>query len=101
MSSDVPEHPVPDLVSTDIVTLAAVASVGPASGIAIKRGIEHTLNERDHSHSQLYRRLDRLAERGLVEKDEIDGLENKYRITERGEEALREVALWVVDTAGL
>jgi DNA-binding PadR family transcriptional regulator len=52
-------------------------------GLAIKNELEDYYGSEIH-HGRLYPNLDTLAEKGLVEKGQIDRRTNYYKITQRG-----------------
>ena len=54
-------------------------------------GIQDRLNKKYDSeinHGRLYPNLDKLIERGLVEKSELDKRTNEYTLTDEGRETL-------------
>jgi DNA-binding PadR family transcriptional regulator len=53
------------------------------------------------NHGRLYPNLDKLVEKGLVNKSERNGRCNGYQLTGRGESTLRAYARWVATAADL
>jgi len=68
-----------------------------ANGLEIKSWALGYLGE-DINHGTLYPRLDELVEMGLVEKGEIDGRTNEYRVTDKGWHVIADYAS-VLETA--
>lgn len=62
-----------------LVVLAAEARYG----LAVKRELEQRYDT-TINHGRLYPNLDTLAERGLVEKSQLDSRTNEYQITDAG-----------------
>jgi DNA-binding PadR family transcriptional regulator len=67
--------------------LYAVAGLDSPHGLAVKEAIDPYV-EGEIEHGRLYPNLDRLVERGLVEKGSRDERTNAYRLTDAGREAL-------------
>jgi DNA-binding PadR family transcriptional regulator len=79
--------------------LWTLASEGPCYGLAIRNHLE----SRDYSkvhHGRLYPNLDDLAEMGLVEKDELDGRTNTYRLTTDARQMLQMRLAYTSQVAG-
>jgi len=57
-------------------------------GLAIKSYLEDDYRE-EINHSRLYTSLDKLVDRRLVEKNEIDGRTNAYILTSKGCEVVQ------------
>lgn len=87
MSATGSKHDGGDLTRFKTEILYALADIGPVHGLGVKDSLED-LYERVH-HGRLYPNLDDLIERGLVEKDSVDGRTNEYRLTSKGEEYVR------------
>ena len=62
------------------------------SGQQIKEEIEREYNE--ITHGRLYPNLDTLAEKGYVEKGQINRRTNYYEATERGYQAIADRRRW-------
>ncbi|MFB6130454.1 MAG: helix-turn-helix transcriptional regulator [Salinigranum sp.] len=73
--------------------LFVVGGLGAASGKETKRKLEET-QDRTLLAGRVYSNLDTLVEYGLVEKGEIDGRTNEYRITDEGREEIRSHYEW-------
>jgi DNA-binding PadR family transcriptional regulator len=82
-----------DLTGFQRDLLFVVGGLEAASGKDIKRELEET-QDRTFLAGRVYSNLDSLVEGGYVEKGEIDGRTNEYRITERGRTELRERYDW-------
>lgn len=63
------------------------------SGQEIKEEVEATYGT-EITHGRLYPNLDTLAEKGYIDKGEIDRRTNYYQVNERGMEALAERREW-------
>lgn len=73
--------------------LFVVGGMEAASGNEIKQKLEETQG-RQLLAGRVYTNLDALVEEGFVEKGQIDGRTNEYRITEDGEAEIRERYDW-------
>jgi|AntDeeMetagen285_2_1112576.scaffolds.fasta_scaffold05289_4 hypothetical protein len=72
-----------------LVSLTRTSDPGkPPSGRELKEDVERRYGERVN-HSRLYKNLDRLEARGLVEKSFHDGRTNAYYVTDEGVQLLR------------
>jgi DNA-binding PadR family transcriptional regulator len=70
--------------------LVAVHRVGPAKGLDVRDDLGDAVS----SNAVVYTALDALVDRGLVEKAEIDGRTNSYRVSDRGRELIRARIDW-------
>ena len=82
-----------DLTAFRRDVLAAVSHLetyedGAVYGLAIKRELQGR-REREINHGQLYPNLDALVAADLLEKRDLDGRTNEYRLTEEGAQLLR------------
>lgn len=73
--------------------LFVVAGVTSASGKEVKQTLEDS-QDRRFLAGRVYTNLDALVDEGFVEKGEIDGRTNRYKITEQGENAIGELYDW-------
>lgn len=73
--------------------LFVLAGVGPANGLAVKHAVGD-YREEEVNHGRLYPNLDRLADRGLIDKREADGRANEYELTEHAVAALQSRTEW-------
>lgn len=62
-------------------------------GLDIKDDLDAVYHE-EVSHPRLYTNIGQLVDRGLVNKGEVDGRTNWYRVTERGKTELRALRSW-------
>ena len=74
----------------------AVVGLDRPTGQEIKAELEQT-QERTIQEGQLYRNLNVLVDRGLVEKHPGTGRTNTYRNTDDGDAAARELHDWRLD----
>lgn len=65
----------------------------PVSGIELSNALDEELAA-EVSDSRIYHNLAELVEEGLVYRSPADGRENRYGLTEAGEEWLRERREW-------
>jgi DNA-binding PadR family transcriptional regulator len=65
----------------------------PMSGVALARAADGELRA-DVPDSRVYHNLSRLVEEGFVERRNEDGRTNRYAITSRGSEWLRDRRRW-------
>ena len=82
-----------DLTSFQYNLLVVLTGRDEASGRDLKQEIEDSVDSQ-LPHGRLYRNLDTLVEKGLVEKGRMDGRTNAYRITSEGKDAIRERFQW-------
>lgn len=71
--------------------LRTIARIGPSSGVEIETSLEEIYPPL--GHSRVYAQLDRLVEDGLVDKSDRDGRTHEYRLTDRGRNVVRWLAL--------
>lgn len=82
-----------DLTSFQYNLLVILTSMDEVSGRQLKQELEESVGN-SLPHGRLYRNLDTLVEKDLVEKGRIDGRTNAYAITTEGEDAIRERFQW-------
>jgi len=82
-----------DLTAFQRDLLVVIAGDEDAKGLAIKDELE-TYYDEDINHGRLYPNLDTLAEKGLVDKFELDERSNGYRLTETGRRHLNHRRAW-------
>lgn len=73
--------------------LYVIARKAGQSGLEAKVELDRYYG-RTINHRRLYLHLDTLAEKGLIEKEALDGRTNAYRITPQGMEAIVERRRW-------
>ena len=73
--------------------LFVVAGTAAVSGKEVKQTLEES-QDRRFLAGRVYTNLDALVEEEFVEKGEIDGRTNQYKITDAGEEAIRDLYEW-------
>ncbi|WP_276257176.1 PadR family transcriptional regulator [Halomontanus rarus] len=73
--------------------LFVLAKTGPENGQSIRSELQPEYENEIH-HARLYANLDKLVDRGLVEKGEIDGRTNEYELTSEGRRVLTERHEW-------
>jgi DNA-binding PadR family transcriptional regulator len=73
--------------------LQVVAASGPITGPALRDAFER-------SDNVVYQNLPALTGRDLVESDQVDGRTNEYRLTEYGQQVLRDHAAAVAEACG-
>ncbi|MFC6965162.1 PadR family transcriptional regulator [Halocatena marina] len=93
-------HPCPEFGTFERDLLAILACEGPQYGLELKRTVEERW-EITLSRSRLYKTVNALIERGLVEKGELTGRASHYAITESGERLLRAYATWIAESLGI
>lgn len=81
-----------ELTSFQRDLLYVAAGQNRASGQQIKEEIERKYNE--ITHGRLYPNLDTLADKGYIEKGQINRRTNYYMATDRGHEALATRREW-------
>lgn len=74
-------------------TILTILAEEPLYGLAIKSKLE-TYYDDDVNHGRLYPNLDKLIERGVVSKSEVDGRTNEYALTEEGYRVLLDHFAW-------
>ncbi len=83
-----------DLTAFQRDVLRTLSHEGGRKGLALKDELEAYYGE-SLNHSRLYQNLDKLADRGLVEKRARDKRTNEYDLTERGRDALAARDEWL------
>lgn len=73
--------------------LYVLAGLENPYGLAVKSELE-AYYENDVNHGRLYPNLDELADRGYVEKGEIDRRTNSYELTDEGWQLLADRRQW-------
>jgi len=76
--------------------LYAVAGLDGPNGLDVKTELEAYYAGEVH-HGRLYPNLDTLAEKGLIEKGQVDDRTNEYRLTDRGHRELEARRKWEND----
>jgi len=87
-----------ELTRFQIDLLVAAARLGEeASGQDLKRRILDTWTDGDTAitHGRLYANLDKLVDRGLLQRGSIDRRTNEYRITGAGQRVLADRRQWL------
>jgi DNA-binding PadR family transcriptional regulator len=87
-----------DLTAFQRDLLHVISGNDEAYGLAIKADLEEYYED-DINHGRLYPNLDTLAEKGLIEKGELDKRTNFYRITQRGRREIEARHDWEEQTA--
>mgnify|MGYP002338723702 CR=1 FL=1 len=82
-----------DLTGFQRDLLTVIAGLEELHGLRIKEEIQNYY-ETEIQHGRLYPNLDDLAEKGLIEKGEIDKRTNSYTLTQQGRQALENRAEW-------
>jgi len=85
---------VADLTAFQRDLLRALAKADDRKGIALKTDLADYYGE-EINHSRLYQNLDRLVDRGLVEKCRRDRRTNEYSLTDAARDALDRRNEWV------
>ena len=73
-----------DLTGFQRDLLYVVNGLDEPHGLAIKDDLEEYYEKEIH-HGRLYPNLDTLAEKGLIEKGQVDRRTNYYTLTQRGQ----------------
>lgn len=73
--------------------LFVIADLEMPYGMAIMDSLEGYYSEEVH-HGRLYPNLDKLADRDLLSKGQIDRRTNSYQLTDKGESALEQRIEW-------
>ncbi len=73
--------------------LYVVAGSEGQNGLDMKRELEEYYAS-EINHGRLYPNLNKLEEKGLIEKGKVDQRTNSYSITERGKKVLLERRRW-------
>lgn len=87
----------PDLTAFQRDTLRCIAMLNkrndePPHGLALRDWLETDGGYFTVHHGRLYPNLDRLAEKGLIEKGQKDDRTNEYTLTDRGRREIRQRA---------
>lgn len=82
-----------DLTGFQRDLLYAIAGMKNPKGLAIKEELD-VYYASEINHGRLYPNLDKLVERGLVEKGQIDDRTNSYALSEEGKEMVLERRQW-------
>ena len=82
-----------DLTGFQRDALYVVAGLEEPHGLAIKDELEEYY-ESEINHGRLYPNLDRLVDKGLIEKGELDKRTNFYTVTRRGRGVLEARQEW-------
>lgn len=82
-----------DLTGFQRDLLYVIAGMDSPHGLAIKDVVEEYYGT-DINHGRLYPNLDKLVEKGLVEKGQIDRRTNSYSLTQRGQRELEARYEW-------
>lgn len=94
---DTDGDPLTDLTSFQRDLLVAVNRLEHGTdrqhGLAIKAELEQYYDNEVH-HGRLYPNLDSLVDKGLVEKEAVDGRTNTYALTGRGTRELAADRKW-------
>ena len=84
--------------------LRTIEVLDKPNGLEIKSRLEtdYGLDEtgKEVHHGRIYPNLDKLVDRGLVEKEEFDGRTNTYTLTERGREERAAHVEWEAGDGG-
>ena len=107
VESDPTQHPFADELSgfqRDLLYTIHAGSEEQNSGLGIRNRLEAdygwTGEDDEEIHtSRLYGNLDRLADKGLIEKEVVDRRTNAYALTERGRARVQTHCDWVVEKA--
>jgi len=73
--------------------LYVIAGLDDPHGLAVKDELENYYDDEIH-HSRLYPNLDKIVERGLVEKGTLDRRTNYYVLTDAGREEIDRRRAW-------
>lgn len=82
-----------DLTGFQRDLLVVIAGLDGPHGLEIKSELENYYGE-EVNHGRLYPNLDRLSDKGLVEKGKRDRRTNVYRLTSRGKRELSARQEW-------
>jgi len=94
MSASVERNVVTNLTAFQRDLLRALAKADNRKGLSIKAEIADYYGE-EINHSRLYQNLDKLVDRGLVEKRQRDRRTNEYGLTDAARDALDRRDEWV------
>jgi len=73
--------------------LILISGTEKLHGLEIKKRLAAVRKE-EINHGRLYPNLDKLVEKGLVEKGELDRRTNYYQLTDKGYEVMNEYRHW-------
>lgn len=76
--------------------LFVVAAIGPANGQDLKAELNQEYSDQV-LHGRLYTNLDKLIDRGFVNRGAIDGRTNRYSLTDRARQTLESRNRWEQD----
>lgn len=83
-----------DLTAFQRDLLYAITGLGNEPyGLAIKRKLE-TYYDGEINHGRLYTNLDKLVEKGLIEKGTVDRRTNSYDLSDEGERVIQARREW-------
>lgn len=82
-----------DLTGFQRDLLYTIAGYDEPHGLAIKDELEDYYETEIH-HGRLYPNLDALADKGLIEKGQIDRRTNSYEVTQRGHSEIEARREW-------
>jgi len=82
-----------DLTGFQRDLLTVIAGLEEPHGLRVKEEIQNYY-ETEIQHGRLYPNLDALAEKGLIEKGEIDKRTNSYTLSQQGRQVLEDRAEW-------
>ena len=82
-----------DLTGFQRDLLYVIAGLEDPHGLALKDDLEDHYNREVH-HGRLYPNLDTLANKGLIEKGQLDRRTNVYALTDRGRRELEARRDW-------
>lgn len=82
-----------DLTAFQRDLLYVAAGLGEPHGLAIKEELEDYY-EKEINCARLYPNLDTIAEKGLIDKGQLDRRTNTYSLTQRGQRELEARSEW-------
>lgn len=82
-----------DLTSFQRDILYLVGGLDEPHGLSVKEELEKYYDSEIH-HGRLYPNLDKLVEKGLIQKGQKDRRTNVYRLTDRGMREVRSRREW-------
>ena len=86
-----------DLTLFQVVLLCVLSTMDSPYGLTIAEALEE-IYEEEINHGRLYPNLDKLAEKGLVNKRQRDKRTNEYDLTSRGDYVASRFREFVVET---
>jgi PadR family transcriptional regulator, regulatory protein PadR len=89
-----------DLTAFQRDVLYVIAGLGEPYGLAIKDELEEYY-EREVHHGRLYRNLDTLVDKGLVNKSQLDRRTNVYTLTKRARREIESRREWEAEYIAL